>query len=272
MIVWAGTSSTDVGMVIEHYPKVIIPKRKIEVENVPGRNGDVVIETDSFENYDQQYSCFLDSKYIGGLEAVIPKVSDWLLGHSGYHRLEDSYFPDIYRMARFDGGGDFSSVFNEYGEGTLTFNCMPQKYLKNGEIEINCAAVNGVPKHMYNPTAFKAWPLVRFRVTKTVGQSTMSAASPAVIRFVTDGRTNDNNSRITICPTASELSGFTAANFILDTYEHSIYRINDNSTTKINASMWFSGKYEELYFGKDSYFTYNGFISNVTVIPRWWTI
>ena len=115
MIIWAGTSNADVGMVIEHYPRVIIPKRSQGIQKVPGRNGDVIMDYGSFENYDQEYSAFLDAKNIGKLEQIIPKISDWLLGHEGYQRLEDRYFTDVYRIAYFANGAEFVSIFNEYG-------------------------------------------------------------------------------------------------------------------------------------------------------------
>ena len=63
MITWAGTSTDELGMVVEHYPKVILPKRKFQVQSVAGRSDDIVISSDAFENYEQSYSVFLDSKY-----------------------------------------------------------------------------------------------------------------------------------------------------------------------------------------------------------------
>ena len=47
MILWAGTSNKDVGMVVEHYPSVILPRRKMEVQQVPGRNGDIILFQDA---------------------------------------------------------------------------------------------------------------------------------------------------------------------------------------------------------------------------------
>lgn len=156
MIIWAGTSSKDVGMVVEHYPSITIPQKKIEVQKVPGRNDDIVISTGAFENYTQTYDAFLDAKYIGGLEGAMPKIVDWLLGHDGYQRLEDTYFPGVYRMAYYTGGAEFVSMFNEYGEGKLTFNCAPEKYLKSGEWPIEMTKW----KKLFNPTNFPAMPII----------------------------------------------------------------------------------------------------------------
>lgn len=166
MIEWAGVRSDDLGIVVEHYPKPIIPEKKQTIQSVDGRTGDIIISTNSFKNYSQPYSVFLDSKNKGGLPVVFPKLVEWLMGNNGYQRLEDSYFPDVYRMAYYSGGTDFLSSFNEYGRGTLTFNCDPRKFYKDGDVEIsisNDAMAQGYT--LYNPSPFAASPLIKFTTT-----------------------------------------------------------------------------------------------------------
>lgn len=237
MIIWAGTSSEDVGMVIQHYPKVIIPARKREVQAVPGRSGDIIIEFDTFENYEQQYDCFLDAKQLGGLETVIPKVSDWLLGNRGYNRLEDTYFPDVYRMAYVVNSLEFTSHFNEYGWGTLTFNCAPEKYFKMGEEEITLSK----NQKLFNPSSFPAKPLITLTLNGSAGTFTL----------------NGNNISI-----SSGLNG----NLILDIKQHTAFNESTNKSSMIQ------GEYEKLYLGKESTFTWSGGITAVKIVPRWWTI
>lgn len=237
MIIWAGTSNKDVGMVIEHYPRVIIPQRSQEVQNVPGRNGAIILPTGSFENYEQQYQAFLDAKHIGGLEEVMPKLVDWLLGHEGYHRLEDSYFPDVYRMAYYSGGAEFVSMFNEYGEGTLTFNCAPEKYYKIGEWELPVVQ-NQIIR---NPSAFAAFPLIMIKGNGS-----------------TDGTLSFNENSITIKAVPT--------NITIDTKNHKAYDGTTNYNNKI------TGFYENLKLGKETTITWSGGIQEVSIIPRWWTL
>ena len=236
MIIWAGTSNKDVGMIIEHYPGVRFPNRSQEVQNVPGRNGDIVLPYGSFQNYEQSYSAFLDAKNIGGLEQVMPKIADWLLGHDGYQRLEDSYFPDVYRMAFYSGGTEFLSFFNEYGEGTLTFNCAPEKYFKMGEREI-ALSKNQV---LLNPSSFAAFPLIYLTGNGSNGTLTFNSSSVT----------------ITAVP----------ANMTIDVKLHKCY----NGSTNYNSK--FSGYYENLKLGRETTITWSGGITGVTLIPRWWTI
>lgn len=235
MIIWAGTSNKDVGMVIEHYPSVIVPERDQVIQEVPGRNGSIVLANGSFKNYEQQYSAFLDSKYIGGLEQVMPNVMDWLLGHEGYQRLEDSYFPDFYRMAFYSGGTSFMNMFNEYGEGTLTFNCAPEKYYKTGEWPITLSK-NQV---LLNPSSFAAYPLI---VVTGSGSGTLTF--------------NSNSMSISSIGTS----------VTIDVKLHKAY----NGSTSRNNTI--TGSYENMRLGKSTTITWSGGITGVDITPRWWTI
>lgn len=236
MIIWAGTSNLDVGMVIEHYPSVIFPERSQEIQNVPGRNGDIVLPYGAFQNYEQPYQAFLDAKKYGGLEQVMPQVADWLLGHTGYHRLEDSYFPDVYRMAYYSGGAQFVSIFNEYGEGTLTFNCAPEKYYKSGEREI----IIENNQLIQNPTGFDAMPLLTITGNETNG----------TLQF--------NDKIVTIKPVPGLIN--------IDVKLHKAY---DGA---LNYNNRLEGQFEDLKLGKETIIHWEGGITGVKLIPRWWTI
>jgi phage-related protein len=251
MIIWAGTSSKDVGMVVEHYPSVMIPEKIVEVQEVPGRNGNIVIPTGSFQNYTQKYQVFLDSKYLGGLEAAMPKVVDWLLGHDGYQKLEDSYFPDFYRMAYYTGGSEFVSFFNEYGEGTLTFNCAPEKYYKYG---LNPIDIPSTGKTIYNPTSFDALPIIEvyMGVGSATGQISVNARHVTV----------SNDPDVVIAPEATDIP------MILDVKNHQYYM--KELQHLYNAGV--VGDYNNLKLTKASTITWSGNIHAVKVIPNWWTI
>lgn len=261
MIIWAGTSSKDVGMVVEHYPSITIPQKKIEVQQVPGRNGDIVISTGAFENYTQTYDAFLDVKYIGGLEGAMPKIVDWLLGHDGYQRLEDTYFPGVYRMAYYTGGAEFVSMFNEYGEGKLTFNCAPEKYLKSGEWPIDIPSTG---KILFNPTAFTAYPNIEVDFGSGAGMLTVNRKSvtlvedPNVVHAATDPVEEGSGPNIPV------------TTMVIDTKRHRYYA--DVGGYGEQYPQGFTGRFEDLRLGKKSTISWSGGITAVRVIPNWWTI
>lgn len=235
MILWAGTSNKDVGMVVEHYPGIILPRRKQEIQQVPGRNGDIILFQDAYENYEQSYQVFLDGKAKGGMQKVIPKISDWLLGHSGYQRLEDSYFPDVYRMAYYTGGVEFVSFFNEYGEGVLTFNCAPEKYYKSGERPISITKGQIIT----NPTLFPAKPIV-----------TITGNGAGTIVFGANSLSISN----------------IGGSVTIDVRDHRAY----NGSTNRNATI--TGRYENMVLSGKTTISWSGGVTGMTMIPRWWTI
>lgn len=235
MILWAGTSNNDVGMVVEHYPSIVLPTRKQEVQSVPGRNGDIILFQDAYENYDQSYRVFINAKPKGGMKTIIPKISDWLLGHGGYQRLEDSYFPDVYRMAYYTGGVEFISFLNEYGEGTLTFNCAPEKYYKMGERPITVS--NG--QLISNPTLFPAKPLL-----------TVKGSGSGVLKF--------GSNQLSISSIGGTLT--------IDIKEHKAYSGSTNKNSVI------TGRYENMVLKEKTIISWTGGITGLTMIPRWWTL
>ena len=156
-LVFNGVSSIDYGALI--FPKEIdnAPKRDIESIKVPGRNGDIIIDNGRYENVTQSYTGVIhdDEKfdeYINALRAVI-------FESAGYKRLEDSFKPDEYRMAYFDGDftPDVIRLWRKMGKFELLFNCKPQRYLKLGEIAKEFTAGGS----LLNPSVFSARPFLR---------------------------------------------------------------------------------------------------------------
>lgn len=253
MIEFNGVTSDDVGVIIEHHPRLIFPRRKVELYQIPGRNGDRIIDQEVYENYNQPYDVFFDSKRFGGLEAAIPRIASWLLSGTGYGRLEDSYNPSFYRMAFVADAHDFLSYFNEYGRGTLNFNCMPERWYKDGEYEI--ALTKG--QTLYNPSGFKAWPLIRY------------SSSPGAGYDSTITLTDENGVSREFNSTCVPGGGTT----YLDTKEHAILDISTGIYTNPTDGFGgaYTGSYDTAYLGKQTTITWSD-SGTMYMIPRWWTI
>lgn len=242
MIEFAGIRSDERYLIVEHYPQRFFPKRKYLVQTVPGRSGDIVTpeSDDAFSNYSQPYSVFLDSK-APGLSQASRGLAEWLLGNPGYQRLEDSYDPDFYRMAYYTGGEQFLNWFNEYGQGTLTFNCAPKRFYKSGEEEM--IAIKNAK--IYSPSPFKSHPI--YKITGS-GNATIT---------VTDK--NSNSKTFTI----NNISG-TAT---IDSERHTaVGSSNQNWNSKVQSP------YENLYLDSESSVTWNSAVTSLIIIPRWWTV
>lgn len=277
MIIFNGVSSDEVGVIIEHHPSIVFPRRRVEVFQIPGRNGDRIIDQEVYDNYNQTYSVFFDSKFRGGLEAAIPKIASWLLSGTGYGRLEDSYYPEFYRMAYVPDVSEFLTHFTEYGRGTLTFSCMPERWYKQGEIEFEVQS----GQILYNPSGFRAKPLIRWvngSLTEPITFTYLDELQEGYISLDwtpgmdvggSNAATNGNpgKSYSFILPYSSN------SNLYLDAKEHSTYRYyrSTNSYEKIYSND-FTGDYSQIYLSKQTKIEWTDSNTRLFITPRWWSI
>ena len=110
------------------------PSRDVTQIHVPGRNGDILIDNGGWNNIDVTYSsCCILSNFRENVE----KLRGYLLANPGYHELIDPYNPDEVRYAEFRGPFTpeaFTSKGNNAGMFDLTFNCKPQRFLRESMI------------------------------------------------------------------------------------------------------------------------------------------
>lgn len=231
MIAFNNRTSDEFRVFVEAYPGRVIPARKIEVVSVPGRNGDIIFPQDAFDNYDQTYSIYVSAAE-PALHNIAGKIIEWL-AQSGYKRLEDSYDPEIYRMAYYTGGTEIESFFDEFGRAEITFNCMPQRWLKHGERAINIP--NG--GKLRNPTEYPAKPLIKV--------------------------TGSGNGSITVGGKTVTLTGISAY-LMIDSETMNCYKGTANENSKM------SGTFPEL--SGESQITWTGGITAVEITPRWYMI
>lgn len=157
--VFNGKKGSDFGIYISGSGTYNFPERDVTKYEVPGRNGDLIVDNGRFKNIMLKYPAFIRNNFKENTDGA----RMWLLQSSAYHRLEDTYHPDIYRMARFSGPLDWSTRFlNRSGECDLFFDCKPQRFLKSGEIPI----VSETNVTVSNPTPFDAEPLIRIYGTE----------------------------------------------------------------------------------------------------------
>ena len=134
--VWDGQTSVSKGLTIERCPTFGAGQRIVEKKTVPGKSGDLVFDTGAFSNYNQGYEIWFRDKS-AGMTSAAKSIATWLLSPSGYQRLEDTYDPDVFRMAVYTGPTEIENWMLTYGRATLDFDCMPQRWLKSGEIPVS---------------------------------------------------------------------------------------------------------------------------------------
>ena len=157
-----GVSSVNFGMYVGLNGNDNAPQRSIDTIVVPGRNGTLTIDNGRFENIEIEYICFIRRDF----EKNIISARNHYTSRIGYKRLEDTAHPDEYRMARYVSGLEVTpSQMRKQGYFTLTFDAMPQRFLKSGEKQIAFTR-NGA---VVNATQFDAKPLIRVYGDGVVG-------------------------------------------------------------------------------------------------------
>lgn len=237
IIIFNGLSSKDYHIQVEHPPGYDIPERDYESYHVPGRNGDIIIGKQSYQNVIRSYEvCFGDLNK--NFPEMARKVSEWLHSAENYARLEDSYEPDHYRLAVYNASLQMENILFHGGRATIEFNCKPQRFLKIGDRTVIFKKTSG--NVLRNPTNFEALPII---TVKGSGEGTLNVGGN-VIRISPIDQYVTINSEVQDC-----YKGLT----------------NKNNTVTLGND------FPRLKKG-ETQVSYSGGITSVEVIPKWWTL
>lgn len=136
------------------------PERDVSKIEIPGRNGDLTFDNGRYRNIVVTYPAFI----ITDFKRCVSGLRNYLLTTKGYNRLEDTYHPDEYRLAKWDGKFSADPTDDlKAANFNLNFDCYPQRFLKSGEN----ARTFTVAGQMFNDTLNDAKPLIRAYGTGT---------------------------------------------------------------------------------------------------------
>lgn len=179
-LTYAGKSTNSYGIWISGEGTYDAPERNVEKQEVPGRNGDLLFDMGNFKNVTVSYPAAIKNE----MPAKLRDFVNFAGSQIGYQRLEDTYHPYEFRMARFKSNMsiDTFGYMNRGGQFTLEFDCKPQRFLKSGEDPIEFTA-NGT---LYNRTEFNAKPLLRIYGSGagTVGIGSQTISISAIDTYV----------------------------------------------------------------------------------------
>lgn len=148
-----GRSCADFGAVVIGANVHRIPARDVSRISIPGRNGEVLRDNGRWKNVEVEYRVLIRHDFNTNIAAL----RAWLCSSVGYVRLEDTIHPDEYRMAAFVADAAPTALDGRAGVVTLTFDCLPQRWLKSGE---EIVEVTTTQKNIRNPGQTAA-PLLR---------------------------------------------------------------------------------------------------------------
>ena len=232
--------SKQYGIIITSPPHYVVPERDLDTISIPGRLGDIVLDNGRYKNVTISYSCAIISREDYQLRKAITGMIRDLEVTAQYKRLRDSYNHNCFRMARISGGLNFSSIMEQVGEFTLTFDCKPQRFLDAGEYiqEI----VNG--DSVVNYTEQISKPLIN-----------IYGSGP--------GELNVGGTTIKILALEDEI---TIDCEVMNAYRQVADSPPENKNGDIHAPV-----FPELIPGENE-ISWTGGIERIEVIPRWWML
>lgn len=237
-IVFNGYSSTDFGIHVERPPVYSIAEQEYDVQHVLGRNGDVVSPLESYKNVSQPYDISVGSLTVP-YDELATRLAQWLHSADGYARLTDSWNPTTYRLAMYKEALNLSNIMHHGGRVTITFDCMPQRFLLAGETAVYLTEATVFT----NPTIYTALPTI---IVSGTGSGVIGIGNRAVTVSHLD------------------LGDITISSSLQDAYSNGGLE-NRNSDTAL------SGGWPILPAG-DTEVSFTGDITYVEVIPNWWTL
>lgn len=204
----------------------------VEAQTIPGRNGDLIWETGSYENRSGSASCFCLQKDV---EKAVSSAGRFLMGKKGYRRLETSDDPDHYWMARVENSPQIAMRLRTLAPFEIGFDCKPQRFLKSGENPIELTSVGSI----FNQYGQTALPLI-----------SIYGNGPGKIRF--GGCVID----------VKVLDGV----LYLDSETQNAYNESGNQNSNIEAPYFPTLPDGEIPV------LWNGGIERVEIVPRWWEL
>lgn len=182
-----GISAASLGLGIERYPAIPMPRKKITALSIPGRSGELHVDEGGLENVIVRYEVWWKNptphKQPVTTGAHAREVARWLYGAPVGARLEDTYDSQIFRTATFLGGVDIEDIMGRFGRVVLEFSCSPQKWLKGIHEQGVTYTYNGIDivGLLTNPTPYATKPLIR--IIGSIGGRLSIGDSGMTLRF-----------------------------------------------------------------------------------------
>lgn len=205
----------------------------LDVQTVPGRNGDLIQETGSYQNRSGSADCYCLNHEVSRNISVAGR---FLMGKGGYRRLEVSDDPDHYWMARVENSPEIAMRARILAPFEIGLDCKPQRFVKQGEFPISI----GRESILCNEYGFPALPKIK---VFGKGSGAISVGRYTVtIHQIEDGMNLDSETQ--------------------NAYNDSDGNLNRNI---------YSEEFPVLEPG-ENLISFSGGVERIEIIPRWWEL
>lgn len=228
--------SSDIGLRIYSTNWFSTPERDYTTQSVPGRDGDLIIDTGRYKNLLVKYECDLMSP---ASATIADQIKRMLLARK-YLTLFDSGDPEHFRYAI--PVKPFSDATEEsvwFGSALFQFNCKPYRYKHTGQVPLSYENPGAI--ELFNPGMVYSCPLIELTATGDGG-------------LMCAGRTM----------TLVDISG----TVVIDTDNKLIY---NKDTFENLANCNATDEFIQLEPGANT-LTVTGDVSTIKITPRWRTL
>lgn len=120
-----GIGNSQLGLKVMHSNHLSIPGKKVDLIDIPGRTGSLIIEDGSFNNLEIEIIFFLDTRKTKDLVNRSKLIGNWLQGHRGY---KDLVFSDGTKLkAKCMNQIDISRLARNVSEFKVNFSCYSEE-------------------------------------------------------------------------------------------------------------------------------------------------
>ena len=149
------------------------PTRDVRVMQVPGRNGDLIMDNGRFESVIRSIPCRLEAPKGENVEQLINQINNWLIDDGGFHEFRWDNDPEFKYLARVESDVVSRRMLSRFGRVVIDFRLHPIKYLESS-LEAR-QITNGT--NVVNQFNVDAKPLIRIigggNITINIGGRTL---------------------------------------------------------------------------------------------------
>ena len=238
---FGGVSSLDYGVYISGESVYNAPEKAYDMQVIPGRNGNLAIYQNRFENIELTYPAFVFRDNQTQFAGSISDFRNEIYSKNGYQRLYDTYHPDEFRLGIYKAGLEVDPVqYGNAGQFEITFDCKPQRFLVSGETTVPFTGNAGIT----NKTLFESKPLI-----KVTGYGTLGVGDRSVI-----------------------ITGVAGQEIYIDCEIMEAWEKSGSAIVPRNDYVQYVGnKFPVLAPGVNG-ISMSGNITRVEITPRWWII
>ena len=157
MFIYKGISSKDMHLRMLNDITFTSPTRDVNMIQVPGRDGDLIMDNGRYESVIRSVPCRLAAPLGTDVETLISQINNWLIDDGRFHAFTWENDPEFEYLARVEGDVTSQRILSRYGKTVIDFRLHPIKYLTSSLTEQQVTTGTNVP----NPFNIEAKPIIR---------------------------------------------------------------------------------------------------------------